>query len=91
MDDKSISMRWKCNLGLACDTVQGTLSIQRMLVSMQTSDFQRWTEESKVELESSFLMEWLKEFDFIKWVSKMLVIQESKWEHNNISKKTLCT
>ena len=53
---------------------------------MQTSEFQRWTEESKVELESSFLMEWSKGFDFIKWVSKMLVIQEIKWEHNDISK-----
>ena len=90
MDAKRISMRWKCNLGLVCDTVQGILSIQRMLVSMQTSEFQQWTEESKKELESSFLMEWSKGFDFIKWVSKMHVIQESKWEHNNISKNLVC-
>jgi hypothetical protein len=54
---------------------------------MQTSEFQQWTGGSKVELESSFLMKWSKEFDFIKWVTKMLVIQESKWEHNDISKK----
>jgi hypothetical protein len=54
---------------------------------MQTSEFQQWTEESKIELESLSLMKWSKEFDFIKWVSKMLVVQESKWEHNNISKK----
>ena len=54
MDAKRISMRWKCNLGLVCNTVQGILLVQRMLVSMQTSEFQRWTEESKVELESSF-------------------------------------
>ena len=57
MDAKRISMKWKYKLGLVCDTVQSILSIQRMLVSMQTSEFQRWTEESKVELESSFLME----------------------------------
>jgi hypothetical protein len=56
MDAKRIFMRWKYNLGLACDTVQGILSIQRMLVSMKTSEFQQWTEESKMELESSFLM-----------------------------------
>jgi hypothetical protein len=57
-----------------------------MLVSVQSSEFQQWAEESKMELESLFLMKWSKEFDFIKLVSKMLVVQESKWEHNNISK-----
>ena len=65
MDDKRISMKWKYNLGLVYDTVQSNLSIQRMLVSMQTSEFQQWTEESKMELESLFLMEWSKGFDFI--------------------------
>ena len=65
MDAKRTSMKWKHKLGLACDTVQSVLSIQRMLVSMQTSEFQQWTEESKVELESSFLMKWSKEFGFI--------------------------
>ena len=74
MDDKRISMKWEYKLGLVCDTVQSILLIQRMLVSMQTSEFQQWTEESKVELESSFLMKWSKEFDFIKWVTKMLVV-----------------
>ena len=65
MDDKRISMKWKYNLGLVCDTIQSILSVHRMLVSMQTSEFQQWTEESKMELESSFLMEWSKGFDFI--------------------------
>ena len=65
MDDKIISMKWKYNLGLVCDTIQSTLSVQRMLVSMLASEFQQWTEESKMELESSFLMEWSKGFDFI--------------------------
>ena len=65
MDDKRISMKWKYNLGLVCDTIQSILSVQSMLVSMQTSEFQQWTEESKMELESSFLMEWSKGFDFI--------------------------
>ena len=54
MDAKRISMRWKYNLGLVYDTVQSVLSIQRMLVSVQTSEFQQWTEESIMELESSF-------------------------------------
>jgi hypothetical protein len=74
MDDERISMKWENKLGFVCDTVQSILSIQRMLVSMQTSEFQQWTEESKVELESLFLMKWSKEFDFIKWVTKMLVV-----------------
>ena len=65
MDDKRISMKWKYNLGLVCDTIQSILSVQRMLVSMQTSEFQQWTEKSKMELESLFLMEWSKGFDFI--------------------------
>ena len=65
MDDKRISMKWKYNLGLVCDTIQSILSVQRMLVSMLASEFQQWTEESKMELESSFLMEWSKGFDFI--------------------------
>ena len=39
MDDKRISMKWKYNLGLVCDTIQSILSVQRMLVSMQTSEF----------------------------------------------------
>ena len=60
MDAKRISMRWKCNLGLACDTVQGILSVQRMLVSVHTSEFQQWTEESKMELESLFFDEMVK-------------------------------
>ena len=54
MDAKRISMRWKYNLGLVYDTVQSVLSIQRMLVSVQTSEFQQWTEESIMELESLF-------------------------------------
>ena len=65
MDDKRISMKWKYNLGLVCDTIQSILLVQRMLVSMLASEFQQWTEESKMELESSFLMEWSKGFDFI--------------------------
>ena len=65
MDDKRISMKWKYNLGLVCDTIQCILSVQRMLVSMLASEFQQWTEESKMELESSFFMEWSKGFDFI--------------------------
>ena len=65
MDDKRISMKYKYNLGLVCDTIQGILSVQRMLVSMLASEFQQWIEESKMELESSFLMEWSKGFDFI--------------------------
>ena len=56
MDAKRISMRWKYCLGLAYDTVQGILSVHRMLVSMQTSEFQRWTKVSIRELETSFLM-----------------------------------
>ena len=52
MDDKRISIWWKWKLGLVYDTVQSNLSIQRMLVGMQTSEFQQWTEESKMELES---------------------------------------
>jgi len=56
MDAKRISIRWKYCLGLAYDTVQGILSVQKMLVSMQTSEFQQWTKESIMELESSFLM-----------------------------------
>ena len=47
-------------LGLVCDTVQSRLSIQRMLVGMQTSEFQQWTEESKMELESSGFDEMVK-------------------------------
>ena len=65
MDDKRISMKWKYNLGLVCDTIQSILSVRRMLVSMLASEFQQWTEESKMELESSFLMEWSMGFDFI--------------------------
>ena len=65
MDDKRIFMKWKYNLGLVCDTIQSILLVQRMLVSMLASEFQQWTEESKMELESSFLMEWSKGFDFI--------------------------
>ena len=65
MDDNRISMKWKYNLGLVCDTIQSILSVQRMLVSMLASEFQQWTEESKMELESLFLMEWSKGFDFI--------------------------
>ena len=42
------------------DTVQSNLSIQRMLVGMQTSEFQQWTEESKMELESSCFDEMVK-------------------------------
>ena len=60
MGAKRISMRWKYNLGLACDTVHGSLSIHRMLVSVQTSEFQQWTEESKIELESSCFDEMVK-------------------------------
>ena len=60
MDAKRISMKWKYKLGLVCDTVQSNLSIQRMLVGMQTSEFQQWTEESKMELESSFFDEIVK-------------------------------
>ena len=60
MDDKRISMKWEYKLGLVCDTVQSILSIQRMLVSMQTSEFQQWTEESKMELESSCFDEMVK-------------------------------
>ena len=58
-------MKWKYNLGLVCDTIQSILSVQRMLVSMLASEFQQWTKESKMELESLFLMEWSKGFDFI--------------------------
>ena len=65
MDDKRISMKWKYNLGLVCDKIQSILSVQRMLVSMLASEFQQWTEESKMELESSFSMEWSKGFDII--------------------------
>ena len=65
MDDKRISMKWKYNLGLVCDTIQSILSVQRMLVSMLASEFQQWIEESKMELESSFLMGCAKAFDFI--------------------------
>lgn len=36
------------------------LSIQRMLVRVQTSEFQQWTEESKMELESSCFDEMVK-------------------------------
>ena len=53
MDAKRISMRWKYNLGLVY-IVKSVLSIQRMLVTVQTSEFQQWIEESKMELESSF-------------------------------------
>ena len=60
MDDKIISMKWKYNLGLVCDTIQSILSVQSMLVSMQTSEFQQWTEESKMELESSCFDEMVK-------------------------------
>ena len=65
MAHKIISMKWKYNLGLVCDTIHSILSVPSMLVSMQTSEFQQWTEESKMELESSSLMEWSKGFDFI--------------------------
>ena len=60
MDDKRISIWWKWKLGLVYDTVQSNLSIQRMLVGMQTSEFQQWTEESKMELESSGFDEMVK-------------------------------
>ena len=60
MDDKRISIWWKWKLGLVYDTVQSNLSIQRMLVGMQTSEFQQWTEESKMELESSCFDEMVK-------------------------------
>ena len=60
MDDKRISMKWKYNLRLVCDTIQSILSVQSMLVSMQTSEFQQWTEESKMELESSCFDEMVK-------------------------------
>ena len=65
MDDKRISMKWNYNLGLVCDTFQSILSVQRMLVTMLASEFQQWTEESKMELESWFFMELSKGFDFI--------------------------
>ena len=39
---------------------KAVLSIQRMLVRVQTSEFQRWTEESKMELESSCFDEMVK-------------------------------
>ena len=65
MDGKRISIKWKYNLGLVCDTIQSILLVQRMLVSMLASEFQQWTEESKMELEPSFLMEWSNGFDFI--------------------------
>jgi hypothetical protein len=51
---------------------------------MQTSEFQQWTEESKMELESSCFDEMVKGVCLHQWVTKMLVIQENKWEHNNI-------
>ena len=35
-------------------------TFQRMLVGMQTSEFQQWTEESKMELESSCFDEMVK-------------------------------
>jgi hypothetical protein len=54
MDAKRISTSWKYNLGLVCDTVQSILSIQRMLGVVQTSEFQQWTKESIMELESLF-------------------------------------
>ena len=60
MDDKRISMKWKYNLGLVCDTIQSILSVQSMLVSMLASEFQQWTEESKMELESSCFDEMVK-------------------------------
>ena len=60
MDDKRISIWWKWKLGLVYDTVQSNLSIQRMLVGMQTSEFQQWTEASKMELESSCFDEMVK-------------------------------
>ena len=60
MDDKRISIWWKWKLGLVYDTAQSNLSIQRMLVGMQTSEFQQWTEESKMELESSCFDEMVK-------------------------------
>ena len=60
MDDERISIWWKWKLGLVYDTVQSNLSIQRMLVGMQTSEFQQWTEESKMELESSCFDEMVK-------------------------------
>ena len=60
MDDKRISIWWKWKLGLVYDTVQSNLSIQRMLVGMQTSEFQQWTEESQMELESSCFDEMVK-------------------------------
>ena len=60
MDDNRIFIRWKLNQGLACVTVQGILSIQRILVRVQTSEFQQWTEESKLELESSCFDEMVK-------------------------------
>ena len=60
MDDKRISIWSKWKLGLVYDTVQSNLSIQRILVGMQTSEFQQWTEESKMELESSCFDEMVK-------------------------------
>ena len=54
MDAKRISTRWKYYLGLVFDTVQSILSIPRMLVVVQTLEFQQWTEESIMELESLF-------------------------------------
>ena len=54
MYTKRISMRWKYNLGLVYDTVQSVLSIQRIQVSVQTSVFQQWPEESIMALESLF-------------------------------------
>ena len=61
-----------------------------MLVGMQTSEFQKWTEESKMELESSCFDEMVKGVLTSSMVTKMLVIQESKWERNNISKNLMC-
>ena len=48
------------------DTVQRVLSIQRMLVSVQTSEFQQWTEAEHQWSWNLRFDEIVKEFVFIK-------------------------
>ena len=65
MDDKRISMRWKCNLGLVCNT------FQRCFVSPEdASKYANFRVPEMDRREQSgvgifVLMKWSKEFDFI--------------------------
>ena len=56
---------------------------------MQTSEFQQWTEESKMELESSCFDEMVKGV-LTSSMGNEDACNSRKWERNNISKNLMC-